>query len=1270
MKQTTERVRLGRDLAGLPLSVKARSWHRNSEVVIGSEPCRVLDGDPSTWWASPYPAHGPKDVGVEFGKPVRIRAVEVGFLPFQGAYVPERSQQKVQAWLRGQWQTVSAKARRMKGANPVTWRHRFEETRTRRIRVLIEGDRKGTIHVGRLDVVSEDLDRLPQGLLWRGGAGMPSRHVASPLNDGDAVSCLPLEPLDSVGMEWPEPVRINGVLLRYVQFGFVKDEQLPAFSEQELEYWTEKGWKRIQAVTALNDSNRHGLAPYVRCGDVTCAFAFDAVRTSRIRVRFTGLRKRSACSGFRVYHSSGMRVLVSSWFARSSRAETSGGVRGRDVDLLADFPFMLESGGRGDGTVDLARMPRVEPGIAGMLVWSDRELGSPGMGGRAQASLCKLIDGRSDTAWLGPVSRKLPVAVGVWWLNPVMLGKLVMSYQVKRGKYLQPAAGQHELQFWDGRRWVSVDDEVLVAEDAGGTCVTWQHTFFPVCTTAVRLVVKKLDAGCAARDRLSVCRMGVFEEIPRAHKEWFAGPRSDAFGNWVLAQGEPSFERVSSHTPSMMGRACLGLKDEITETGVTWDGSLLTPWVLGDRRLPANWFLGFAFGANPRLRAAHRSAVRRRLLDDHLPGVEFTHYVDGLVYKQVMFATTTGEGKGITLVRISVRNPGREPKATRVAAVMLWNLKRVLPQIIAVDCRRVGGTRPALVHQGVPVLVYDKGGRFKDGLEKTVTYKLHLAPGEVRHLEFRLPRGRFGKADLDQLAGVRFDRALAGVRRRYRAFYESGMQVTVPEARVNRAWRYFLAQIALADYEGKMTYGPYPSRYDNSIWGIEEGPPMLGYAEFGHGQTAMEWFSATYLNEYHLDKANYHHQYRSGLTPMYARSVFNKTHDTAWLERAIPFLRGCADWIVAACRETSGSKGLHAGLLPRHFWGGDIHEPAFSLYANVVCCRGLKDVGILCRELGQDGAGSRYLEQAAAYRERLLAVVRKVAFPYASAPGVPLKLYWRRPYPYTCTHYQLLMPSMLQAGVLPLQESRECLRYMEQNGKFFCGVPMLYSGMALEPGARAPDYLLAVDPVYMLGYGLAYLRLDEVDRFLLCFYGLLAHGMDRDVLGGPEVGDVCLTESDRDWLVKAERRSIHGWHEPSDPLATESGIGLVLLKRMLVWEETDEEGTENGVLWLCRAAPRAWFEEGQTVVVERAPTVYGELSFQVQSHVKDRRIDVEADLSGVRAAKWVKVRLRHPDKARIRRVTENGASGHAFDPQSETVDLPVRQGRVRLAVHY
>jgi len=65
-----------------------------------------------------------------------------------------------------------------------------------------------------------------------------------------------------------------------------------------------------------------------------------------------------------------------------------------------------------------------------------------------------------------------------------------------------------------------------------------------------------------------------------------------------------------------------------------------------------------AFGENPRLGGIDLRAVKRRLLDGHLPGIDFTYYYRNLEYRQVAFAENIpgAKGKTATFVRITV-NP-------------------------------------------------------------------------------------------------------------------------------------------------------------------------------------------------------------------------------------------------------------------------------------------------------------------------------------------------------------------------------------------------------------------------------------------------------------------------------------------------------------------------------------------------------------------------------------------------------------------------------------
>ncbi len=103
---------------------------------------------------------------------------------------------------------------------------------------------------------------------------------------------------------------------------------------------------------------------------------------------------------------------------------------------------------------------------------------------------------------------------------------------------------------------------------------------------------------------------------------------------------------------------------------------------------------------------------------------------------------------------------------------------------------------------------------------------------------------------------------------------------------------------------------------------------------------------------------------------------------------------------------------------------------------------------------------------------------------------------------------------------------------------------------------------------------------------------------------------------------------------------------------MLVWEDEAEDA-----LWLARGTPRAWLEQGQRIAVTNSPTFYGRLDYAITSDVANGRIDATVTPPSRNPTKAVYLRLRHPTKAAIERVTVNGEEWKDFDAKREVVKL-------------
>jgi len=84
-----------------------------------------------------------------------------------------------------------------------------------------------------------------------------------------------------------------------------------------------------------------------------------------------------------------------------------------------------------------------------------------------------------------PHSNALPKDLGVEWKQPVTISQVWVEHY---SNAYRPALDGQDLQYWDGKKWGSIDDRI-----EGMDTPLWIHTFEPVTTTRVRLFITKFN---------------------------------------------------------------------------------------------------------------------------------------------------------------------------------------------------------------------------------------------------------------------------------------------------------------------------------------------------------------------------------------------------------------------------------------------------------------------------------------------------------------------------------------------------------------------------------------------------------------------------------------------------------------------------------------------------------------------------------------------------------------------------------------------------------
>jgi hypothetical protein len=286
-------------------------------------------------------------------------------------------------------------------------------------------------------------------------------------------------------------------------------------------------------------------------------------------------------------------------------------------------------------------------------------------------------------------------------------------------------------------------------------------------------------------------------------------------------------------------------------------------------------------------------------------------------------------------------------------------------------------------------------------------------------------------------------------------------------------------------------------------------------------------------------------------------------------------------------------------LLPKDNYAGDISTKVYSLNSNANCWRALRDVAAMLEDMGEAKEAERLRADAAKYREAILDAVARSERRDVSPPFIPIALLSDEPAhdPLTATrqgsYYDLMCPYVIASEIFGQNSDREdwLLGYMQEHGGIAMGMIRTEQHQGQfkdEPGVCA---------LYGLRYNLALLRRDEREKALVGFYGQLAQGMTRGTFIAGEAS-------------KFEHGDLCGRSFYLPPNSTSNASWMSLLRRLLVQDWDLDEDSKPDALRLLYGAPRRWLADGKEIRIDKAPTMFGEVSCRVESHLSEGFVDV------------------------------------------------------------
>ncbi|MCW5981042.1 MAG: hypothetical protein KIT09_23370 [Bryobacteraceae bacterium] len=830
-----------------------------------------------------------------------------------------------------------------------------------------------------------------------------------------------------------------------------------------------------------------------------------------------------------------------------------------------------------------------------------------------------------------------------------------------------PPREELRVEWWDGVRWRGV--EPIPSREPGAA------RFLPVSTTRIR-AASGLGTIQSLRGYLDSSAGHYFREAQRA--------RTDVLGARFRGLAEPDLGAMRGlMLPLDFAKTAIGRPADLKETMVNWNGTFLmteTTPPAPDKPVLDRWF-AFAAGPDKVPFGADWAATDTRYLDGYLPATVTTSTHAGVRFEAKLWVTSPDQQAYGTAAEVLVTNESPAPVKTVLTLAMgrrPYKPKSPHPLSYSPDLTgyALDGDRRSVRSAGGDVVLYSETPGEWGGtpLEHHLSFPLALGPKETKSIRFLVPSVETSVKSPEELRGFDWAASL----RQFRAYWDrklnEGMRIELPEPELNAIYRNLLAQslITTLDGDSVVQYGAYS--YE-SYFGLEEGWPAVALAQSGYPAEARKILSIM-LSPRHMDKKNYHHQYRNGLAPFYAVTIYRLTGDRAWLEEIAPALEAAAEWTIQTIDANTDPK--YGGILPRHAYGGDIHTPAYSLYSNATCWRGLQDTALAFRILGRREQADRYQREADRYRKRLWDLADGLADRKSRPPFLPMSFevgegaaYMEKEpsyamlgidvpaantWVYLGNYWNLFAPCFLELKLFENDDPRSAwvADYMDQRGGILAGLVR---------------FTIGLDQIYGKGYYENLLERGQREEFLTSLYGILAHGMSENLYSFPEVAGVWPLRTEHAAAWREHRRNFWDWgfqgwlNSEGEPLSAGPGMALQMLRMALVRETLEE--TPQDELRLLDGAPRHWFAPGRKLAVDGARTFFGDVSLSAEA--AQDKITARVTLPSEAKAADVLLRLPHPSGKPLRQVQVNRQFWGDFS--GDEIRLP-RRGEIEIVATY
>lgn len=456
---------------------------------------------------------------------------------------------------------------------------------------------------------------------------------------------------------------------------------------------------------------------------------------------------------------------------------------------------------------------------------------------------------------------------------------------------------------------------------------------------------------------------------------------------------------------------------------------------------------------------------------------------------------------------------------------------------------------------------------FPTSLVGLVSYDSILAPGAVRTITFLMPLEPVAEGPkTDKILGANYDAELAATIHSWEQIVRSGMEISVPETKVNDTFRASLVYDLLArDHIGDDYIQTVNKLHYHAFWLRDASDIVNMYDLTGYSQIAAQdlAFFARFQRPDGLFLSQPEQYDAQGQVLWVYGQHYLITHDLAFARRVFPSVERAVTWLDKA----RASDPLH--LIPASYVKDNEYVEGHITGYNLLALGGLKNAAALADAVGEPAKAAAYLADYDAYRKDFVkALSRCTAIDGGYIPpsldGECKGQDWGNLMGTYPEHVFALDDPLITATLKKVQS-----KYQE-------GLTTYGDGRFLH------DYLIMKNTLTEIARG-------EQQQPVKDLYALLLHTSSTQ-----EGFEFAIRPwGNRDF---ADNLTPHGW------FAAEFRITL---RDMMVRED-------EGQLHLLTVMSPTWMGAGKAIRVERAPTEFGEVGFTLtQPDDNSAKIDLQ-----------------------------------------------------------